>query len=105
MKTFSIPYGDKTIPLQIPEEHWGELLAPSEVLPISFQKGLMQALKNSLDSLSLDEFLIGCKSLLILVNDETRPTPTGRVLESLWSEISRLPNQDHGGYRDSRKEQ
>ncbi|MBA4395461.1 MAG: general glycosylation pathway protein, partial [Desulfobacca sp.] len=43
------------------------------------------------DSQHLSEFLRGCRSLLILVNDETRPTPTGRVLEYLWPEISGHP--------------
>ena len=93
MKTLSIPYGDKTLPLQIPEEHWGELLAPREVLPVSFQKGLRQALENPLDSPPLAEFLKGCRSLLILVNDETRPTPSGQVLEFLWPELSALPQK------------
>jgi nickel-dependent lactate racemase len=91
MKTLSIPYGNKTLPLQIPEEHWGELLAPSEVQSVSLQKGLTQAIENPLDSPPLTEFLKGCRSLLVLINDETRPTPTGGVLEFLWSEISAYP--------------
>jgi nickel-dependent lactate racemase len=91
MITLSIPYGQKTLPLQIPEEHWGELLAPHEVRPVSFQKGLIEAIKNPLDSPPLNEFLKGCHSLLIVVNDETRPTPSGQVLESLWPELSVFP--------------
>jgi lactate racemase len=91
MKTLSIPYGNKILSLEIPEEHWGELLAPTEVHPVSFENGLLQAIKNPLGSPSLTEFLKGCRSLLVLVNDETRPTPTGRVLEFLWSEISTYP--------------
>ena len=91
MKTLSIPYGKKTVPLKIPEENWGELLSPREVRPVSFETGLTQALENPVDAPSLSEFLRGCKSLLILVNDETRPTPSGRVLEHLWPEISAYP--------------
>jgi lactate racemase len=91
MKSLQIPYGNKTLPLQIPEEHWGELLAPIEVHPVSFENGLLQAVENPLDSPSLTEFLEGCRSLLVLINDETRPTPSGRVLEFLWSEISPYP--------------
>ncbi|MHB8842859.1 MAG: nickel-dependent lactate racemase family protein [Candidatus Aquicultor sp.] len=91
MKTLPIPYGNKTLSLEIPEEHWGELLAPAEVHPVSFENGLLQAIENPLGSPSLTEFLKGCRSLLVLVNDETRPTPTGRVLEFIWSEISAYP--------------
>ncbi|MBI4767427.1 MAG: nickel-dependent lactate racemase [Deltaproteobacteria bacterium] len=107
MKSLSIPYGDKILPLQIPEENWGELLAPREVLPVSFQKGLIQAFANPLDSPPLDEFLKGGRSLLILVNDETRPTPSGQVLEFLWPEISAFPKKilvATGTHRPSREE-
>jgi lactate racemase len=91
MKTLSIPYGQETLSLSIPTANWGELLSPREVSPISFEEGLKKALDHPLDSDSLIEFLKGCQSLLILVNDETRPTPTGQVLEFLWSEISHYP--------------
>lgn len=90
MKTISIPYGKDTVPLKIPEEHWGELLSPRKVPSISLERGLKEALANPLDSSSLPEFLMGCRSLMILVNDETRPTPSGAVLEYLWPEISRF---------------
>ena len=38
----------------------------------------------------MTDFLLGCRSLLIVVNDETRPTPTGKVLEFLWPQIKDL---------------
>jgi nickel-dependent lactate racemase len=91
MKTLSIPYGAKTLPLAIPEKNWGELLEPKEAQSIPFEKELRRALEYPLDTPSLGEFLKGCRSLLILINDETRPTPTGKVLEVLWSHISPSP--------------
>ncbi len=91
MKIFSIPYGRETVSLQIPEANWGELLSPGEVRSIPLRKGLDQALENPQAAPSLSEFLRGCRSLLILVNDASRPTPTGRVLENLWPEISAFP--------------
>ena len=90
MKTFSIPYGPQTLELKIPPVHWGELLAASPGKS-SLQAGdFQEALEQPLDSPGLGEFLDGCRSLLILVNDETRPTPTGRVLEALWPRIRDL---------------
>ncbi|MFH0787782.1 MAG: nickel-dependent lactate racemase [Pseudomonadota bacterium] len=91
MKILSIPYGQENLSLSIPAANWGELLSPREARSIPFEEGLKKALKNPEDSPSLGEFLQGCRSLLILVNDETRPTPTGRVLEFLWPEISTYP--------------
>ena len=93
MTTLSIPYGDNTLPLQVPEENWGEILAPTEILPISFETGLKQALEHPLDSSPLADFLKDCRSLLILVNDETRPTPTGHVLEYLWPDLAAFPKK------------
>ena len=91
MKIIPIPYGPNTISLKIPGENWGELLSPRKVPSVSLETGLKEALAQPLDSQSLPEFLRGCRSLMILVNDETRPTPSGAVLEHLWSEISRFP--------------
>lgn len=90
MPVFQIPYGKTSLDLNIPPGHWGELLSPlpgkSSLTPPDFQSSF----KNPLDSPALEAFLQGCRSLLILVNDETRPTPTGRVLEALWPWIADL---------------
>ncbi len=91
MITLSIPYGNKTLPLKIPKKNWGELLAPREIQAISFETGIKKALEHPLNSPRLSEFLKGCRSLLVIVNDETRPTPTGRVLEFLWPELAPYP--------------
>ena len=87
MKFLRIPYGNECLPLEINETNWGERLSPTEGEEISWEKGLDQALQNPLDSPGLQEFLRGSRFLLVLVNDETRPTPTGRILEFLWPEI------------------
>jgi nickel-dependent lactate racemase len=91
MKTLTIPYGEKDLSLSIPENNWGELLVPKEVQPVSLEKEVVRASEYPLDAPSLREFLKGCRSLLILVNDETRPTPSGKVLEILWPHLSPYP--------------
>ena len=90
MKNLKIPYGQEELPLQVPEANWGGLLLPPEPAVLDWGAGLQSALAPSPDSEGLTDFLAGCRSLLILVNDETRPTPTGKVLESLWPLISGL---------------
>lgn len=90
MKSLKIPYGQEELPLRIPEANWGALLLPPKSPSRPWAEGLQAALSSSPDSESFPEFLSGCRSLLIVVNDETRPTPTGKVLEFLWPRIRAL---------------
>jgi lactate racemase len=90
LKSLKIPYGQEEVPLQIPEANWGALLLPPQSPSRSWAEGLQAALSPVPDSESFLEFLSGCRSLLIVVNDETRPTPTGKVLEFLWPRIKDL---------------
>ncbi len=90
MKSLKIPYGQKELPLQVPEANWGGWLLPPEPPVLDWGAGLQSALAPSPDSEGLTDFLLGCRSLLIVVNDETRPTPTGKVLEFLWPQIRDL---------------
>ena len=91
MKSIDIPYGQTEISVQIPEPNWGEMLSPGEIQPREMAEVLKQALENPVEAPPLAEFLTGCHALLIVVNDETRPTPTGAVLEALWPLIGALP--------------
>jgi nickel-dependent lactate racemase len=84
----TLPYGDTLLPLTLPEENFGELLQPPAVQAVSFREGLGQALDHPLETTGLEEFLRDGRSLILVINDETRPTPTGRVLESLYPMIS-----------------
>ena len=90
MKSLKIPYGQEELPLQVPEANWGGWLLPPEPPVLDWGAGLRSALAPSPDSESLTDFLLGCRSLLMVVNDETRPTPTGKVLEFLWPQIKEL---------------
>ncbi|HMK65130.1 MAG TPA: nickel-dependent lactate racemase [Thermodesulfobacteriota bacterium] len=91
MKTIIIPYGQEEIPLQIPEGNLGEMLMPREIRHREMNAVLQEALREPIASPPLSEFLTGCRSLLIVVNDASRPTPTGAILEALWPEIGSLP--------------
>lgn len=48
------------------------------------------AISNPINSKSLKEFLKDAKDVLIIVNDATRPTPTEKVLDSIFNEISKV---------------
>lgn len=90
MKPIRVPYGREERTLQLPAENRGEVLRPVAVDPLPWAEGLQAALGRPFDSPRLESFLEGCRSLLILVNDESRPTPSGRVLEAIWPQIARL---------------
>ncbi len=49
-----------------------------------------KAILNPLNSKSLKDFLKDAKDVLIIVNDATRPTPTEKVLDSIFDEISKV---------------
>lgn len=85
----TVPYGGQTLNLNIPEEHFGELLQPVRVDEVPFARGLHEALAHPVSAPDLETFLQGCRSLLLVVNDESRPTPSGRVLEVIYPIISK----------------
>jgi nickel-dependent lactate racemase len=53
---------------------------------------LPQAIAAPLEAPLLAEFLRGAKSPLIVVNDATRSTPTGAILQAMWPVLSATPN-------------
>jgi nickel-dependent lactate racemase len=71
-----VPYLDKTFPLQIPDEN---LLAVAEPNDIALPSPDITA---TLEAGGISSFL-GGKSVLIIINDATRPTPTPRILDHL----------------------
>jgi lactate racemase len=48
---------------------------------------LKQAIAEPLNSLSLPGFLKGAEEVLVIVNDATRPTPTARVIQAIYSSL------------------
>ncbi|MEW6188335.1 MAG: nickel-dependent lactate racemase [Thermodesulfobacteriota bacterium] len=88
MPTFSIPYGTQFLPLRIPESHWGEMLLPRGGHSLPFAATIQEAVNHPLQLPNLEGFLQGCRSLTVVINDQTRPTPSAKVLECLWPEIA-----------------
>ena len=104
MKT-GVPYLDKILPLEFPDENLLAIAEPNEFdggFPAgqdSTEAVLAAALKkpygkNSFTAdgrarddvtagMSLAEFLVGGKRILVIINDATRPTPTAAMLESI----------------------
>ena len=78
-----VQYGDGRETADIPDENLGEIVNPKDLPPLDENTVLEGALKNPLGSQTFEEFVKRAKDIIVVVNDATRPTPTGRVLESM----------------------
>jgi len=76
-----LPYGKEDILLEIPEKNLLGILKPNP--PTKKEEINSEDLKQS-----LNKFLKGGKSILIIVNDYTRPTPTAEIISIIEPEIS-----------------
>jgi nickel-dependent lactate racemase len=77
----NIPYGKSSFYVELPPDVHAEVIYPNDV-PIGDElEVLRSALAAPLDSPTLERFLEGPGKTLFIVNDGTRPTPTGKMLE------------------------
>ena len=82
-----LPYGDATMPLTVPDERLLGVLAAADTEAADEERLLRKAVEGADGFRGLESFATPGKSLLVLVNDGSRPTPTARMLDSLWAEI------------------
>jgi len=86
---YTIPYGrsgsqELTTDLPI------TVLEPNDVAVEDQEQLLKRSLSSPLGSESFESFLDRSSSLLLIVNDATRPTPTARVLETLQPRLEKV---------------
>lgn len=74
-----IPFGEKQLDVQVPDERVLGTLAAREVVPSDSKTLLQAALEAPLQSRPLTEFASAGEPVLVLVNDATRPTPTAMM--------------------------
>ena len=84
-----IRYGkDGKMPLVIPGGIRCEIVYPNAVKCGDERETVMNALAKPLGGRTLDEFLSGAKSVLVVVNDATRPTPTAKMLDCFFDRLN-----------------
>jgi nickel-dependent lactate racemase len=82
-----IPYLDRTFPLEIPDENLALIAEPNDFGPVAQPETLLrEALANGQPALGA--FLAGARSVLVIINDATRPTPTAVILSALLPAIA-----------------
>ncbi|HUU07070.1 MAG TPA: nickel-dependent lactate racemase [Thermoplasmata archaeon] len=79
-----VPYGKGKQSVELADRNLGDIVYPKELPTFDEMKVLDEAIHSPLDSPSLKDFLQRCGRLLVIVNDATRPTPSGKVLRRIW---------------------
>ncbi|MFC1569287.1 nickel-dependent lactate racemase [bacterium] len=78
-----IQYGDRCCSISIPKSRLAGILKSKSVQPVDPHIILNKALSQPVDAPMLDEFVEQNESLLIIVNDGARHTPTALILETI----------------------
>ncbi|MBD3367276.1 MAG: nickel-dependent lactate racemase [Candidatus Eisenbacteria bacterium] len=80
---FEVAYGDGVQSAEVPDERLAAVLEPADVPSRPESDVLDEALAEPVNGERLESFLEGASSVLVVVNDATRPTPTARLLKHL----------------------
>jgi nickel-dependent lactate racemase len=85
-----IPYGEGKETVEVAEKNLGEVVYQKGA-PVQDKAGaILDAVKNPVGSKPLDEFLRGGENVVIVVNDATRPTPTGKIIKTISPYLKNL---------------
>ncbi len=82
-----INYGNRLITIEIPNKNLIGIVRPKKVEVKNEFSILNEAINNPLNFINLSDFLSNVKDLTIVINDHERPTPTAKILESIYNYI------------------
>jgi len=84
MKEVKVAYGKQEISLKIPTEYIIDTLQPEEGAPLMDLKAeVINCINSPIDSFPLAEMVEKDSKVVIIVDDNTRPTPTKEIIEPL----------------------
>lgn len=90
MVTVIIEYGSETKEIEVDAPC--KVLSPTEPVLRNEEDVLRECMNAPIEQPRLSEFLKGAENLLIIVNDATRATPTPRILDWIFPDISKVPD-------------
>ena len=83
-----IPYLDRELELDVPDRNLLALVEPNEIEAVRDPGAVVrEAVSRPIGAAPLPDFLAGAGKILVIVNDATRPTPTGVLLDALGDEL------------------
>lgn len=90
-----IPYGDETMTLELAAERLQGVYTPHALLAVSdVALEVQRALQAPIDALPLPELARGAQRVVIVADDNTRPTPTDAILPVLLEALNAGGVQD-----------
>lgn len=88
LKTISLPYGDSVININLPEENLMGVYSPADLAPVAdISMEIERALANPIDSLPLRRLVEGKENVVLVADDNTRPTPTDKIIPIILREL------------------
>jgi nickel-dependent lactate racemase len=90
-----LPYGKGKIEVRIPEENLVGVYSPKDIRPVAdVKEEVIRALERPIGSKPLREIVKGACKVVIVADDNTRLTPTDRILPVLLDEMNAAGVQD-----------
>jgi lactate racemase len=80
-----VPYLKDRISVNVDDNHVAGVIAGNDVPIRDDDDTIRRGIENPFHSKNLKDFLKDAKDVLFIVNDATRPTPTARVLDSVFT--------------------
>jgi len=85
-----VPYGkDGSMSAVIGDDIQVSFLEANDVEIKNEEEAIINSIANPINSKNFTDFLSDAKKVLIIVNDATRPTPTQKVLDVIFDDLSR----------------
>lgn len=78
-----VPYGEGKEVVEVAEKNLGEVLHQKGTPIIDKKALIIEAIKRPINAKPMPEFLNGGKQVLVIVNDATRPTPSGKIINTI----------------------
>ncbi|MDY1590609.1 MAG: lactate racemase domain-containing protein [Methanofastidiosum sp.] len=88
-----ISYKKDTISIEMPDKNLLGIVEPKEVKGSAKENALKKAIENPTSHVPLNDFLKKHKSIIFLINDGQRPTPTKKILDTIYPVMKSYMNK------------
>jgi len=82
-----VPYASGVEVVEVPDKNLGEIIYPKDIHTPDKTSIVLEAINKPLKSKPLREFIQGGHEILVIVNDATRPTPSGKIIGVLHEHL------------------
>lgn len=84
-----LPYGQEEVDVRVPEQNLIGVYSPKDVAPVAdLPQEIIRCLENPIGTKPLRELVKGAKNVVIVADDNTRLTPTDKIIPVLLNEMN-----------------